>query len=206
MQGDTVKLRSRWAFLPGGEVGEDVAVDCAAGRIVRVGRPRGGETDLGDRLLLPGMVNAHVHLELSGFPALSTDGGFARWALRVGVRRARTDRAELASAAARAVDALVAEGVSCIGEVATSGAAAEALAERPVCGVWYQEMIDPSWLTAGTTCWLHRSLRTTSPVLCQVQLVLLVSWSFFPMWRMRVECTKGMPSPTPMAIGRGKGI
>ena len=146
-----IGFRSRWAFLPGGELGENVAVEIVGGRVARVGRPRGGETDLGDRLMLPGLVNAHVHLELSGFPALPTDRGFLGWALRLGMRRARTPRAALADAAARALDTMLAEGVSCVGEVATTGAAAGALAARGLAGVWYQEMIDPAWLTARST-------------------------------------------------------
>jgi cytosine/adenosine deaminase-related metal-dependent hydrolase len=96
-------------------------------------------------------VNAHTHLELSGFDALPARGGFPRWALRVGLKRALSSSADLARAAAGALDDLMAEGVSCVGEVATVGASAPALAQRDVCGVWYQEAIDPSWRTSRST-------------------------------------------------------
>lgn len=135
-------IRAKWGLLPGGRLVDDVALEAAGGRIVRVGPPRGGERDLGEVLLVPGLVDAHVHLELSGLPAVSAAGGFASWALRLGLRRAIASRRALARAAAAALDALCAEGVTCVGEVATVGASRGALLARTVTGTWYREMID----------------------------------------------------------------
>jgi cytosine/adenosine deaminase-related metal-dependent hydrolase len=137
-----LSVKARWALLPGAILAENTALDSAGGVITRVGRPRGGERDLGDVLLTPGLVDAHVHLELSALRPGRASGGFTRWALGLAVRRALSSRAALAEAAAEALEALSAEGVTCVGELTTTGASLRALAARGMAGTWYREMID----------------------------------------------------------------
>lgn len=64
----TTVFRSRRVVLPGGERPADVVVD--EGRIAEIppyGEARGGEVrDLGDAALLPGLVDAHVHVNEPG--------------------------------------------------------------------------------------------------------------------------------------------
>jgi len=67
----------------------DAGVFCAAGRIIAVGPiseirrslPPHEELHLGHALLLPGLINAHVHLELSGCDSSDSPGGnsFGDW-------------------------------------------------------------------------------------------------------------------------------
>lgn len=150
----STRVTARWAFLPGGELLQDAAIDCAGGVIREVSRRRNtggrseGEIDLGDALLLPGLVNAHVHLELSGFPTPPRPRSFSSWAMRLGLRRALTPRRRLAAAAGRAVEGMLREGVTCLGEVSTVGAAREALEDRRregrgLAGVLYREILSP---------------------------------------------------------------
>lgn len=67
------------------------AVACRGGRIVGVGSalavhrafPSARQTDLGRSVLLPGLVNAHVHLELSALSRGAAPGRFIDWLKRL---------------------------------------------------------------------------------------------------------------------------
>ena len=53
-----------------------------AGEMARA-HPDAEVIDLGDALLLPGLVNAHTHLELSDMSAVERQGSFAEWIMNV---------------------------------------------------------------------------------------------------------------------------
>jgi cytosine/adenosine deaminase-related metal-dependent hydrolase len=90
-------------------------------RIVAVGKHRGGDEsiDLGSVALLPGLVNAHTHLEFSG---LAQPLGAAGLRLPDWIRLAIADRGRRSTAPAAAIEAGVREslshGVTTIGEIA----------------------------------------------------------------------------------------
>jgi aminodeoxyfutalosine deaminase len=103
------------------------------GRIVAVGRrpPSGTVIDLGDALMLPGLVNAHTHLEFSGCETpLDPSGGLPSWIERVvHLRRNRpplphADAAGPLHAIKRGLAESAAAGVTTIGEIATLAPAA----------------------------------------------------------------------------------
>jgi aminodeoxyfutalosine deaminase len=97
------------------------------GRIVAIGkgRPLGPAIDLGDAVILPGLVNAHTHLEFSTVSQpLTADGGLPAWISRVvALRRQRQPdfaAAETAVAVARGRTESAAAGVTAVGEIATA--------------------------------------------------------------------------------------
>ena len=120
-------LRARWVLpvaavpIPGGWVA------ISGGRIVALGRrsPPAGAVDLGDAAILPGLVNAHTHLEFSDTPApLDASGGLPGWIGRVvALRRARPSGQAGAARLDAALRAGLAEslchGVTTLGDIAT---------------------------------------------------------------------------------------
>ncbi len=130
---EPLHLRARWIVPVGGPAIEDGWLRIEHGRIVAIGRhaPPGppGETaitDLGDSIILPGLVNAHTHLEFSDLERpLDADGGLPGWIARVvALRRARPtgDAAEarLVAALRMGLGESLSHGVTTIGEIATA--------------------------------------------------------------------------------------
>jgi cytosine/adenosine deaminase-related metal-dependent hydrolase len=123
-----------------------VAVD--AGRIAYVGpaaaAPPGRAVDLGNALLLPGLVNAHTHLELTAMRGFLEDLDFRSWILRLTTaKRAVLTRDMLLDAARYGIDEGLKHGITTYADTCDSGVAFDAMRERGVRGVMYQEVFGP---------------------------------------------------------------
>lgn len=130
---------------------ESGAVAIAEGRIAAVGRKAdvirtaGGSAvvrDLGDAVLLPGLVNAHAHLELSWCAGKTPDGDdFAGWIRRLVAAR-RSVAIETALAAAEdAVRFVVARGCAAVGDLANEDWIAAIVARSPLHAVLFRELL-----------------------------------------------------------------
>ena len=92
-----IRYRARWLVPIAEPPIRDGWVAIDRGRIVALGRPAPGghedERDLGDVAILPGVVNAHTHLELSYLrDQVPPSGDFVTWIRGVvGARRQRPD-------------------------------------------------------------------------------------------------------------------
>jgi 5-methylthioadenosine/S-adenosylhomocysteine deaminase len=132
-------------------------IECGAvligrdGRIEAVGpdplvpRPAGvpGES-FPDAILIPGLVNAHTHLELTGFDfGAPPEPDFRTWI--AGVRRVKETRNtdEFMDAVRTGVLECWAGGVTTVGDTGDTGSAIRALAELGGSGVVYQEVFGP---------------------------------------------------------------
>ena len=65
-EGPVLTLAARWLFPVEGDPLESACIDIRGGRIVAIG-PREGrliDIDYGNAGIIPGLVNAHCHLEL----------------------------------------------------------------------------------------------------------------------------------------------
>lgn len=126
-------LRARWIVPVGQRTIEDGWLRIERGRIAAIGRrklsggsPRDRTIDLGDAIILPGLVNAHTHLEFSDLEKpLDAEGGLPGWIARVvALRRARPSGPEEAARLAGSLRAGLAEsleaGVTTIGDIATA--------------------------------------------------------------------------------------
>jgi cytosine/adenosine deaminase-related metal-dependent hydrolase len=140
-------VRARWVLpidrapIHGGWIEHD------AGRIVDVGRgePPGQATDLGDVAILPGLVNAHTHLELSWMsgrvpPAASMDAWIRQL---MALRRGGPPGGEAASSRAmkEAASAMRATGTVLAGDISNTLSSPRVLAEAGIGGVVFHEIL-----------------------------------------------------------------
>ena len=124
-----ITLRARHVLPIAGEPIDNGWVRIERGRITSIGRgqPSGPVHDLGDAIILPGLVNAHTHLEFSDLDRpLPAGGGLPVWIERVvAMRRSRAasgtdEAARLRAAVASGLEESAAAGVTAIGEIATA--------------------------------------------------------------------------------------
>ena len=128
-------------WIRSGRVVRTLASAAAATRAAR--RTGCAVEDLGDTLLVPGLVNAHAHLELSGLAGSTRPGAsFGAWVGQVLARRAERGPARLArDAAAGALD-LLRGGTTTVGDIDTTGAGERGLADSPIRSVLFRELLD----------------------------------------------------------------
>ncbi len=107
--------------------------------------PNARRVDLGECALLPGAVNAHTHLELTGLAGVIPDGlEFVEWIVAlVRARRALTAD-DFARASAEGIAQARHAGTAAIGEICTFGASVRPLAESGTRAVVYYELLGPN--------------------------------------------------------------
>lgn len=148
-----------------------VAVD--GGRVVWVGRagdagePQAAARDLGRGVLLPGLVNAHCHLELSHLAGQVPFGaGFVPWVEGVVASRGRFTEEAVRSATAGAVRSLEACGTVAVGDVSNALGHLDVLAASRLSAVVFLELLawDPAKAEA-TLAWADERAAAAAPSL-----------------------------------------
>jgi cytosine/adenosine deaminase-related metal-dependent hydrolase len=144
-------VRAGWVGVEGGRIvargAQDVSPPPVAGH------------DLGDVALLPGLVNAHTHLELSYLRGeVEPAPGFVEWIRSVmALRRQQPDPG--APVIMEAIERGIAEAVACgtvlVGDISNTRVTFAALARSALAGVMFHELIrfavdDPEALVART--------------------------------------------------------
>jgi cytosine/adenosine deaminase-related metal-dependent hydrolase len=141
-------FRARWVVPVTGRPVRDGAVAVRDGRFVYVGSqasaPKGNLRDLGDALLLPGLVNTHTHLELTAMRGFLEDLPFAEWIARLQAAKTAvlTPESMLDSAKLGIAEGLLA-GITTYADTCDSGVALEAMRMMRVRGIMYQEVFGP---------------------------------------------------------------
>jgi 5-methylthioadenosine/S-adenosylhomocysteine deaminase len=118
--------------------------------------------------LLPGLVNAHTHLELTGLAGAVREAAFPDWIRRVREVKAGRSATEVRRAAEQGVRDCWAAGVTTVADTGDSGAVIEALATLGGRGVVYHEVFGPHPdqqrdSVAGLAARLGELRRFTSP-------------------------------------------
>jgi cytosine/adenosine deaminase-related metal-dependent hydrolase len=106
---------------------------------------------LGRAAVLPGLVNAHCHVELSWLGEDRPPGGDAvAWVRGLLARRAAEDATRSLEAARRAIATMVARGTVALADVANADWVAPLLAESPLFGILFHEIYGPRAADAET--------------------------------------------------------
>ncbi len=127
----------------------DAAIAIDEGRITAAGRRKDvlkavaqpEIRDLGDSVVIPGLVNAHLHLELSWMgeqPPAADD--YVGWIRALVAQRGARDAAAARDCATRAIEGMIARGTVAVGDVANEGWTAPLLARSGVSGVIFLEI------------------------------------------------------------------
>ena len=137
-------LTTRWLFsvdrppLLGG------TITIQSGRIMAVDEAgtRSADLDLGSAVILPGFVNAHTHLDLSGAQGQCPPGpDFVAWLCAVVAHRRRQTPETIAGAIDAGLTQCVRFGTTLVGDIAAGGASWDKLARAPLRAVVFHEML-----------------------------------------------------------------
>jgi 5-methylthioadenosine/S-adenosylhomocysteine deaminase len=110
----------------------------------RTGAPAGEDEELGNALLMPGLVNAHCHLELTVMRGFLENLDFRSWILRLTTaKRAVLTREMLLDSALYGIDEGLRRGITTYADTCDSGVAFHAMRARGVRGIMYQEVFGP---------------------------------------------------------------
>ncbi|MHB0963648.1 MAG: amidohydrolase family protein [Gemmatimonadaceae bacterium] len=143
------RYHARWVLPIAGSPIDDGTVvvedDCIAWVGPRELAPVGGtDDDLGHAVLLPGLVNAHTHLELTVMRGFLEDLAFFDWVrLLARARRHALDTAALLDSARLGVAEGLRAGITTFADTGDSAAAFDALRELGARGIAYREVFGP---------------------------------------------------------------
>jgi cytosine/adenosine deaminase-related metal-dependent hydrolase len=155
-------LTARWIFPVAGPPLERGVIVIDGDRIVAVEPVAGrADLDLGNVAILPGLVNAHVHLDLSGFREPVQPGrDFPAWLRQVIDHRRGTSPVRTEGDIRTGLDESLRAGVTLLGDIAGGGLSAPVLRDAPVRSVCFFELLglsaeraDSMWRQAET--WLR---------------------------------------------------
>ncbi|MHC4845284.1 MAG: amidohydrolase family protein [Planctomycetota bacterium] len=133
-------LDVRGALRADGEFLAPARWTVAGGRTVSLETCANADARPIDAVLIPGLVNAHAHLDLAGSRPVRSEGRFTDWLLEVG--NARASGRDVDAEAAAQASQLASRGVTAVGDIdASGGRALRARRDVPLDGVSYLEIV-----------------------------------------------------------------
>jgi cytosine/adenosine deaminase-related metal-dependent hydrolase len=142
------RLAARWVIpIEEHPIEQGAVLIGGDGRIVALGPddrvPRPADVpaeEYGDAVLLPGLINTHTHLELTGLEGEVTEPDFPPWIMRVRERKVARTNEQFLAAAHTGLATCWAAGVTTVADTGDSGAVIQALARAGGSGIAYQEV------------------------------------------------------------------
>ena len=145
------RLAARWVLpIAGPPIDRGAVLLGPGGRVDAVGPdaavphpPDVPGEEFADGILLPGLVNTHTHLELTGFDLGPPEPDFGDWIGRVRAIKETRSAEEFLAAARLGLADCYAAGVTTVGDTGDSGSVIRAMAEAGASGIAYQEAFGP---------------------------------------------------------------
>jgi cytosine/adenosine deaminase-related metal-dependent hydrolase len=141
---DTLTLTARWVFPVASPPLERGLVTIAGDRIATV-EPHGVRTpdlDLGDVALIPGLVNAHTHLDLTGACGQTPPTiDFTAWLQKVIAFRRQRSLDQTQVDVQSGIAECIRQGTTLVGEIAAEGGTWDALKDSPLRAVVFRELL-----------------------------------------------------------------
>jgi cytosine/adenosine deaminase-related metal-dependent hydrolase len=144
-------LTARWVFPIDAPPIERGVVRIACDRIHSVGPPDGrADIDLGNVAVLPGLVNAHAHLDLTGLRGqVPFTGDFTDWLRAVIAHRRQRSAEQVQHDIQAGIRECLEHGVTLVGDISDRGCSIEALATAPLRAVVFYELLGLTAQPAG---------------------------------------------------------
>ncbi len=128
---------------------EDGAVVIRDSTILDFGKRRdilgtysGEISDFDDSIILPGLVNAHTHLELSSLKGeIRNEGDFVDWIKKLVLKRWRRSPEKDEEAIEQAISEVISTGTVAIGDVTNTGSSVPLIYKSRLTGVIFHELI-----------------------------------------------------------------
>jgi cytosine/adenosine deaminase-related metal-dependent hydrolase len=144
-----ISYRAAWVLPIGTAPIRDGWLTVHKGRVVGVGPGKhvgnGRDEDLGRVAVLPGLVNAHTHLELSHFreqvPAATNFVSWVRQVIALQRSRSRPNAPEIMNAIHSAIRESLSCGTAIVGDISNTLVTVRALAESALAAVVFYELI-----------------------------------------------------------------
>lgn len=146
-----LRCRAAWVLpIDRAPIADGAVLLGADGRLTAVGRdaevpapPGVEEVEFRSSALIPGLVNTHTHLELTGLDGQIIEQDFPSWIRRVIALKAERSSADFLAAAKQGIRDGWSQGVTTVADTGDSGAALHALHELGGSGIAYQEVFGP---------------------------------------------------------------
>ncbi|HZA93629.1 MAG TPA: amidohydrolase family protein [Gemmatimonadales bacterium] len=145
------RLAARWLIpVEGAPIEHAALLIDADGRIADVGHdsvvarpPEAAAEEFGQAVIIPGLINTHTHLELTGFAEQIQEREFSSWIRRLReLKTTRTPR-EFLQAARQGLQMCYAAGVTTVADTGDSDSVIQVLAEADGSGIAYLEVFGP---------------------------------------------------------------
>ena len=140
--------RAGWVMVAPDRVEENACLETNGFRVTGVSKAASGMEieDLGPGVVMPLLVNAHTHLELSALKGkVDASQGFEAWVQAVMTERQTLGPAALATDALKQIRRMHTLGTGAVAEISTLGLTREALAKAGLAGIWFQEVLGGGW-------------------------------------------------------------